>query len=465
MTKIKNFCEAYRAISQFHENKRIIAWVQTRWWTILLTPKIRRQVLFLGAIMAGVLGLLHRHAQWADYRAVTTWLAPLVVVPLIFGLVYLLYLAATRFSRLPAGIKRRPQTSLHVFFWATVVIIWVTPDDGGLWKEVITLMGVSLPYLLWRCGYMVISGQRGKVSGTGFRDHLFYLFPIWDGTNTPAGKGLDYLSECEARSPEAYARSLLAGLKLLLLALLWKLLLLLMGSLVYGNPKNPLTSLLGGYSLEIPRMKSIVNGTVTVSLLTTWVSLYFDLIWATLKLAARGHLWIGMLRLFGFNVFRNTYKPLLAESIVDFWNRYYYYFKELLVEFFFFPTYLRHFRKSPRLRMITAIFAAAFVGNMYYHLIQAKNPLVAGDLDRIWHILGPRFVYCFCLAVGVSVSMLRQQKQRGKPHAITPGVARFRRVRKITGVWTFFSLINFWNLKASVTMPEQAVFFLSLFGL
>ncbi|MEF8725082.1 hypothetical protein [Candidatus Accumulibacter phosphatis] len=38
---------------------------------------------------------------------------------------------------------------------------------------------------------------------------------------------------------------------------------------------------------------------------------------------------IGTLRLFGFNVFRNTYKPLPPESILEFWNRYYYYLKEL----------------------------------------------------------------------------------------------------------------------------------------
>ena len=43
---------------------------------------------------------------------------------------------------------------------------------------------------------------------------------------------------------------------------------------------------------------------------------------------------VGYLRLCGFNVFRNTYKPLLAETMVEFWNRYYYYFKELLVNFF-----------------------------------------------------------------------------------------------------------------------------------
>jgi len=62
-----------------------------------------------------------------------------------------------------------------------------------------------------------------------------------------------------------------------------------------------------------------------------WVGLYLELVWETLSLAAKGHVWIGVLRLFGFNVFRNTYKPLLAETVVDFWNRYYYYFKELMM--------------------------------------------------------------------------------------------------------------------------------------
>ena len=61
-----------------------------------------------------------------------------------------------------------------------------------------------------------------------------------------------------------------------------------------------------------------------------WSALYAGLVWDVLKIAARGHEIVGALRLFGFNVFRNTYKPLLAPSLVEFWNRYYYYFKEML---------------------------------------------------------------------------------------------------------------------------------------
>ena len=121
------------------------------------------------------------------------------------------------------------------------------------------------------------------------------------------------------------------------------------------------------------------------------------MIWETLSLAAKGHVWVGVIRLFGFNIFRNTYKPLLAQSVVEFWNRYYYYFKELMMECFFLPTYARYFRNSPMLRLVAAVFAAAFVGNMYYHLLQHKEPLIAGDWNRLWSLLGARLSIAFCL--------------------------------------------------------------------
>ena len=465
MMKIRTLLDSLRGISQFHENDKLVALVQSRRVVAWLTPKRRRLILSLGAIAAGMIGLLHRHAHWSDYLVATTWLAPSVAMPILFGLVYLWYLSAKNFGRLPAAVRRRPQVSLHLLFWAVVAVIWMSPDHRGLWRTVLTLIALSLPYLIWRCGYMVMSGQRGKAAGTSLFDHLFYLWPVWDGTNTPAGKGFDYLSQREAKSTEAYARSCLAGTKLLFLALLWEAAMLFMGGAVYGDPKNPLTRMLGGYSLEIPRLKYIVSGDVTVSLLTVWASLYCDLIWRTLKTAARGHQWIGALRLLGFNVFRNTYKPLLADSIVSFWNRFYYYFKELLVEFFFFPTYLRYFRTRPKLRIFAAVFAAAFVGNMYYHLLLGKNALVAGEIARIWHQLSPRMVYCFFLVVGIYVSMLRQQKLRGKLEDTGTVAARARRLRRIAGVWTFYSLINFWNLKSRLTVLERAKVFLSLFGL
>ena len=68
---------------------------------------------------------------------------------------------------------------------------------------------------------MVLSGQRGKAATTKFSDHFFYIFPVWDGTNTPPGKGHEYLSRAEAQTTAAYSRSVLAGIKLLLLVALW----------------------------------------------------------------------------------------------------------------------------------------------------------------------------------------------------------------------------------------------------
>ena len=58
-----------------------------------------------------------------------------------------------------------------------------------------------------------------------------------------------------------------------------------------------------------------------------------------------------------------------SATLVEFWNRYYYYFKELLVRFFFMPVFMQlggKLRDWPRLRLFVAVFAAAFVGNIYY---------------------------------------------------------------------------------------------------
>ena len=463
---LKTLRDAYRSISQFHENERLIAWVKNRQAILWLTPRRRRQILFVGTILAGTIALFRRQSHWRDHLLATTWLAPILAVAILLALLYLLYLAAKHFSLLPPAVKRRPQLALHTLFWLIIALAWITPEEAGIWKTAIFLIAVSIPYLAWRCGYMLLSGQRGNAAGTAFRDHLFYIWPIWGGSNTPQGKGADYLAQCEAQSPDAYARSILAGIKLLILARIWDLTKLLMGVLVFSNPKSALAPLLGGYSLEIPRARTLLMGEVPASLLMTRLSLYLELVWETLDIAARGHVWIGALRLLGFNVFRNTYKPLLATSIVDFWNRYYYYFKELLVEFFFFPTYVRYFRAWPKLRMFTAVFAAAFVGNIYYHLLHGRNRIAAGEMPKIWVNLGrSRVGYCFLLALGIYISMLRQPTKRGKAAQPNAGATLPRRLIQIAGVWTFFSLIHIWDLKSPVTLFDRIGFFFSLFGL
>jgi len=464
MTRTEKLGIVYRSFSQFHENERLIAWVQRQRIIVWLTPRRRKLILLFGALIVGFQATIQRYMKWDDTGALT-WLVPPLAFSVLLALVYLLYLAAAHFQKLPSVIRRRPQISLHLLFWTLLAFLWLTPDGGGVPRNALVLVAISLPFLLWRCGYMLLSGQRGKARSSTFRDHLFYLWPVWGGTHTPIGKGADYLSQCEAQTPERYARSVLAALKLILLALALEWLRLVFGAILYGETKNPVTRMLGGTSLALPRLNELVTGQKAGSLMTSWITIYLDLIWATLTHAIHGHKWVSLLRLCGFNVFRNTYKPLLAESIVDFWNRYYYYFKELLVEFFFLPTYVRCFVTRPKLRMLTAVFAAAFVGNMYYHFLRANEALVAGDLALVWKILSPRMIYCFALALGIYISMLRQQQRRGNVTTANSRDKKFATVRRIAGVWTFFALVNYWNTRSTASIADQVKFFLSLFGL
>lgn len=336
---------------------------------------------------------------------------------------------------------------------------WLLPDGPGVPTVALSGLVLALPFLLWRMGYLLMSGQRGRLGEARFSDHLLYVYPAYGGSNTPYGKGLDHLARHEATTEEALARSQLAGLKLLALAAIYDVLLALMAGLVFAEPRGPWST----HGLGVPRVEALLPLGGSVRPLAGWAAIYTALIWDVLKLAVRGHEIVGVLRLLGFNIFRNTYKPLLAPSVVEFWNRYFYYFKELMVEFFFFPTYVRRFRGHPRLRIFAATLAAAGLGNLYYHLLQQDTFLLTPDWAGLRHWLEARGFYCLLLSVGVYVSMRREQERRGAPAAApVPVVAR---VRRIAGVWTFFALLSIWADPSAATFGQRVAFFLALFGI
>jgi hypothetical protein len=388
------------------------------------------------------------------------WLPAAVVAAAGTGALYLAFLVVQRYQRWPAAARRHPVLTVHAAVWLALSLSTLP------WLGILSMV----PYFAWRLAYLATFASRGRLAGSGFRDHLFYLVPAWGGTTTPYGKGLDYLSRCEATDPGALARSRLAGLKLLLLALAWRFAGEFMDILVYGRASElltgPLTQGAGewltGLALAWGNVRDVVQSGAHPPWYMGWATVYLQLVRDTLALAAAGHVVVGCLRLFGFNVFRNTYKPLLSESVLEFWNRYYYYFKELLVDFFFYPTYLRLRRLSPSLRMLAAVFAAAFLGNMYHHLLAHPEPIVRLDLPRLWADWSPRLVYCFLLALGIWVSMLRQQRLRAAGGTASAAV----RLRRIAGVWTFYALIQVWNLRGDgIDVSACSAFFLSLFGI
>ena len=455
---------ALRRLSQLHEDDGVVAWWQARsaWVSARLTPGRRRALLSLAAVVAAWRGVVKARPHHPGLAAAPPWLVVPVALAIVLGLLYACYLAAVHFARLPSAVRDRSQVALHVVFWSLLGVVWLFAAGAGSRTAILVTVATLLPYILWRCGYLLKTGQRRKAASTRFVDHLFYLYPVWGGTDVPIGKGFDHLVRHEARSDETFARAQLAGVKLLVLALLWSGARRLMAGFVYGEPESPITQMLGGCVLRVPRLDDLLEQRVHAPLLVAWGSLYVELVREVLKHAAQGHVVVGVLRLLGFNVFRNTYKPLLAESIVEFWNRYYYYFKELLVDFFFFPTFVRYVRGWPRVRIVVATFAAAFAGNLYYHALKQDALVLEGDLGAAWIALHSRVLYCLLLAAGISVSMLREQRRRGRVEAPRGGLARATR---IAGVWTFFAILHIWSVGASASFTQRTRFFLSLLGL
>ena len=444
----------WRRLRDLHEDPALIA----AWARVLepvarvLTPVRRRQLLSL----AGLVILWQLVAKPKGWGVSTPWRVALA--SLLAAIAAAVFVAARRYDRLPRALRRRPQIALHGAFWSVLVLVWCTAGATPVRERPLALLAITLPFLLWRLGYLLKSGQRGKAARTTPADHAFYLFPVWGGSETPYGKGLDSLARFESKDATALARAQLAGVKCLVLALVAKAAMFLMAGLVFAEAKHPLA----GIGAGIPHLEELVRRRGELAVPVAWLAIYCDLVWSVLRIAAKGHVYVGVLRLLGFNVFRNTYKPLLAPSVVEFWNRYYYYFKELLAEFFFYPTYTRT-KGATWWRTLLAIFAAAFLGNLYYHVLEHDDALLAADFAGLWAAFAPRTVYCFLLAAGIWVSMLREQRRRGVAAAPDPAWVR---VRRIAGVWTFFALIHVWaGATATPTTLERTRFVLSLFGL
>lgn len=480
---------------QFHEDDRLVAVVSTPWgqaavWsaaTLLLFFYDRATAALIAPLLALIMGSpTHRHlilslgGVYVFYQAVVErqridpgweadgWYAPLLAMALIGGGLYGCYRATRSYKRLPRLVRRHPLLILHAIVWMVFVSLLAIPRHGHLMATSIWLAAACFPFLIWRCGYMLLSGQRRRATDSRFREHFFYLWPAYGGTDVPYGKGYDYLQQTVAETMTDRARAQLAGLKLLILAWMWQGVLWAINGFVHGLPVDGIPSELSGYHLDVPRLSALIGGQAPLhsSPAWAWASLFVELITRTLKLAIAGHVIIGCLRLFGFHVFRNTYRPLLSQSVVEFWNRFYYYFKELLVEFFFFPTYASYFKTRPKLRLFAATMAAAFLGNVYYHVLRDIGHLAAAGLAGAWSLLFPRVFYSLLLALGIYVSFLRERKRRGQTWSQNGPWAIFLRIKRIAGVWLFYALIHIWNADPPrLTFAQRTDFFLSLFGI
>ena len=414
-------------------------------------PANRRFILSIGSVAALVQHFSQRDLPNLDFHPVTwtafmlEWLRIGSQVAVVLMGFYAIYWIAKRLALLPDVVQRHPILSIHLGIWIALLAV--------PFLRAPTIISEVLPVVAWRISYLAQFGSRGLLGDSRFVDHLFYLWPVY-GPNevpTPVGKGSEFLSRHEARDAKGLARSQLAGLKLLFLAMLWSLVSLAMNAVAYGRAEGGVMHWVGLHGFNLPDLGDMMDTNVT-SAPAVIGGMYLELIHWSLRIAVYGHIIVGCLRLFGFHVLRHVYRPLLATSIVEFWGRWSYYYKELLTDFFFFPAFLRSSWAGPRLRLLVAVFTAAAIGNMYFVVLWEADLLMSGDVNAMWTRWGSRSVYCVLLALGIWVSMLRQQRTRRERTTPPHGWSRYRAAFLVC---TFYAVAHVWNVEGSGLGPLE----------
>jgi len=133
--------------------------------------------------------------------------------------------------------------------------------------------------------------------------------------------------------------------------------------------------------------------------------------------------------------------------------------EELLVEFYFFPTFLRYFKGYARLRTFAATVMAASVGNMIHHFVRYIHYVPQLGLARAVAGYETYAFYCAVLGIGIGLSQMRQRKKRPNQ-----GWIRGQLVPSF-GVALFFCVLHiFDDAGRTYTLRDHFRFLFHLFG-
>jgi hypothetical protein len=325
-------------------------------------------------------------------------LSKAIDIVLVCSLAAALFYGAIKFPQ--SFLGRRPLICLFASFFVAVFCVSFLPAESrvhaALWDFLIVLG-------LYVCAIAYSLLDRNSKSRDSFALQLGTYRAFWGMTVIPYPKGAAYLRRVEAKTPEALAISQIKGVKLLAWALvlffLWKSVIRVVHG-YFGVPSYPTLFELSAAGSSFPRWLG-------------WVALISAFFEKLLRLSYLGHEYIAICRMAGFLAVRNTFRPLSSRTIAEFWNRYYYYYKEMLVDFFFYPTFMRYFKSRPRLRLFAATFAAACLGNALLHFFTGY--MEYAQRFGLWNTLQnfrSYFLYSTPLAIGIGISQIRNAPKR-----------------------------------------------------
>lgn len=305
---------------------------------------------------------------------------------------------------------------------------------------------VFTPYL-WFLPFAVMD-MRGR-QGEPLMHQMGMLRPFWSPTYLPFGKGAAFLRKHVATSPAELAVTHLKAVKLLCWA-----------NVLYG-----LRSALDWVCMErlhIPSMPAALEAFGAgraYPVAVAWAAVILSTARYGLKVAYWAHLFIGIARLAGYRLPRGSWRPLEAQTLIEYFNRFHYYFKELLVDLFFIPTFFKVFKQHPRMRMFFATFMAAGVGNALWHFIRDINVVATQGVVFAFSSFTSYLFYCLILATGVGLSQLRANA------GFRPSLKWHGRVLSFLTVWGFVVCMHvFSDESRSQSLEQRLRFMASLWG-
>ena len=334
-----------------------------------------------------------------------------VVSVLVFCAVF--YATAVRW-RNTAPMNRPLRTLLVIYVGLLGLATWLplpSSMEVTLWAFL-----VVLGRYIWFLAYSLLDISSNARSS--FVLQLGHYHPFWMGSMSavPFPKGAAYLRKIEAKDSSELAVTQLKGVKLLYWAVLLMIVQAVSVGLIYtGNIRIWDESFTLPFFVDTPRFSEVFSSSVAgtpAAWYMNWLALAARFFLELLNMAIWGHVMIAVCRMAGFRALRNTRSPLRSATIAEFWNRYYYYFKELMVECFFYPTFMRYFKRSPRIRLVFATMAAAGFGNVIYHFFRDSSYIVNLGL---WEAILSFKVYLFygaLLGVAIGLSQLRHRNRR-----------------------------------------------------
>ena len=359
-------------------------------------------------VLASLVPSRHRRALVAGGTVVWAFVWPasagepailLAGQALVFLFAGLMYAASRRFSR--SALLARPVALLMALVTVYLAVVGARPgsfpQEGLAWAVAHALCSYQ-----WFIGYALL--DRFAAAGEPVWKQLGTFAPFWGSTTSPFPKGAANWRKIEARTPEALAITQLKGLKLLLWCVL----------LHFAQRGYRWAAFHSLGILSISEAFRAVANDVPLSFGASWSSILCSFFERLFDLTVFGHTIVACCRMAGFAALRNTYRPFEARNVADFWNRYYYYFKELLVDFFYYPTFLRYFKHHPRLRRTFAVFATVFFGNIYFHFVRDDHWIQKIGFGAAVRQMDVYAVQCMMLAVAISFSQAQRAASRGK---------------------------------------------------